>query len=409
MTRLLLASLLTLSPAAFAAVDIGVAAAVRGSVKATAPGGPAGRAVETGKPVYHNDAVTTGADSKLQILLLDETGFTVGPNSEMTLDEFVYDPATSAGKVSATVKKGSFRFSTGKVARRDPTNMKVGTPVATIGIRGTMVAGSADESQATIVLLGPGLGNNADEKGGAFTVSNQYGSTEVDKDGWGVTVKAGQAPGDPFELGPGQLDGILAGVGSAPKGDAKDDSGADGADAGQQSGNDTAKGKSNLSDAFAAFDAAQSDTSAFASQQFGAPKASTWDNVRAIGGGTARYTGSAPFYSCPSGVCGTLAGTATLDLFIDFANKTFGGSSSSLALGSVATGTIQPKSYAGLTGDATYNFISGTDIVGGTNWTGTGLKLLDVGGVTAASASVDIKYFDGSTSLNYVGDVTGTR
>jgi hypothetical protein len=405
MTRAFLAVTLILTPNSFAATDIGVAAAVRGSVKATAPGA-SGRNVETGKPVYHNDAVVTGADSKLQILLLDETGFTVGPNSEMTLDEFVYDPATSAGKVSATVKKGAFRFSTGKVARRDPSNMKVGTPVATIGIRGTMVAGSASESEATIVLLGPGPGNNADEKGGAFTVSNQFGSTEVDKDGWGVTVKAGQAPGDPFELGPGQLDGILSGVGSAPKGDAKDDQ-ASGDAASEESGQDTAQGKTNLGDAFATFDAAQSDASAFASQQFAGFKVSKWDDVRAIQSGTGRYTGTASYYNCTGGTCqSSPAGTATLGLDINFGTRILGGGTSSIVLTNPSTtGNIAGISFASLAGDA----VTSLSVSGFGNWSGTSVKLLDAGGVTAASASVDIRFLDTSTSQSYQGEVTGTR
>ena len=407
MTRLLLAVLLSLAVADAAATDIGVAAAVRGTVKASAPGGPAGRAVETGKPVYQNDKVVTGADSKLQILLLDETGFTVGPNSEMTLDEFVYDPGTDAGKVSATVKKGAFRFSTGKVARRDPTNMKVATPVATIGIRGTMVAGSASESEATIVLLGPGPGNNADEKGGAFTVSNQFGSTEVDKDGWGVTVKAGQAPGEPFELGPGQLDGLLAGVSSNPKGDSKDDS-SGGDSAGDASGDSTAGGKDNAKDAFAAIDAAQGDTSAFASQQFAGFKTSKWDDVRGIQGGTARYTGSAFYYNCTGGTCQTNpAGTATLGLDIDFGARTIGGANSTIVLPNPSTtGTINSTSFATLTGNAVYT-PSITPTFG--NFSGTTIKLLDAGGVTAASASMDIQFLDTSFSQTYKGEVTGSR
>ena len=149
-------AVLLLAPlSASAALNIGVASAVRGAVRATAPG-EAGRVVETGKPVYARDKVTTNADGKLQILLLDQTSFTIGPNSEMELDEFVFDPATNAGKVSAKMVKGAFRFVTGKVARRDPSSMQVTTPVGTIGIRGTMTAGSVSGAEATIVLLGPG-------------------------------------------------------------------------------------------------------------------------------------------------------------------------------------------------------------------------------------------------------------
>lgn len=410
MTRSCLAVIFALPQAALAAapLDIGVAAAVRGAVRATAPGGPAGRVVETGRAVYHNDRVTTGPAAKLQVLLADETSFTMGPDSEMVLDEFVYDPATSAGKVSARVTKGAFRFITGKVARRDPGRMRVATPVATIGIRGTMVAGQVGANEATVVLLGPGLDNNADERGGAITVSNEQGSVDVDRDGWGVTVRAGQAPSDPFRLTPGQLDGILAGVASAPQGGSEDGSGGE-TTASAASGEETAAGKETASQAFAALEAEESETSQFASQQFSAPKASTWESVRGIASGTGHYSGSAPYYNCTGGTCAASAtGAMTFLLNIDFGARTVGGGGSKIELGSPvsATGTIGILSYANLSGEATANLAP--VISGAGTWTGTSLKLLDSGGVTAGAASLDVRFFDGSTSQTYQGAVSGS-
>ncbi|UPT73286.1 MAG: FecR family protein [Elusimicrobiota bacterium] len=295
--RRLAAALLILAQAAGAQTGIGVASAVRGAVKAVAPGA-AGRVVETGKPVYARDKVTTGPEGKLQILLLDQTSFTIGPNSEMELDEFVFDPATNAGKVSAKIAKGAFRFVTGKVARRDPSAMQVATPVGTIGIRGTMTAGTVSETEGTFVLLGPGPENNADEKAGGITVKNDKGSSEVDTDGWGVTVKAGEAPSDPFQVPPGALEGILNGVGSAPSAGAAADQTAGGDPADSSSGQSTAEGTRNAADAFAAIDASQPETSQFASQQFSAPHATTWADVIAVPSGTGQYTGSGVFYNC---------------------------------------------------------------------------------------------------------------
>jgi hypothetical protein len=81
--------------------------------------------------------ILTGPNGRLQVLLNDETVFTLGPNSDMTLDEFVYDPKTAAGKVTANISKGLFRFVTGKVARQTPDNLKVKLSVGFIGVRGT--------------------------------------------------------------------------------------------------------------------------------------------------------------------------------------------------------------------------------------------------------------------------------
>jgi len=409
-----LAAILLLAPLTAVAVplNIGVASAVRGAVNATAPGA-AGRVVETGKDVYSHDKIKTGAEGKLQILLLDQTSFTIGANSEMELDEFVFDPATNAGKVSAKIVKGAFRFVTGKVARRDPASMQVETPVGTIGIRGTMTAGTVGDKEATFVLLGPGPENNADEKSGGITVKNDKGSTEVDKDGWGVTVKAGEAPGPAFELGAGQLEGILAGVGSNPKGDSKDDTAAgDSTDA--SSGQSRATGKGNADDAFAVLDASQGDTSRFASQQFGAPSAATWDEVRGIPGGTGKYTASGSYYDCSGGPCGsTPIGTMTYAIDINFGARTLGGGSSNIVLTAPAsiTGTISsPISYAALGGAASISFIQSSTIFSAAgNFGGTTINLLNSGGVTAGAASVDLKAFATSNpSVIYGGSVGST-
>src|SRR5581483_7297571 len=96
--------------------------------------------IGSGQPLYLNDAVTTDAQGRLQVLLLDETVFTIGPNSSMVLDSFVYDPNGSS-KLSARILKGVFRFVTGKIAKKRPSDMEVKMPVGVIGIRGTIVAG----------------------------------------------------------------------------------------------------------------------------------------------------------------------------------------------------------------------------------------------------------------------------
>src|SRR5258708_4230703 len=94
---------------------IGSAGAVAGRVQATAPAaGAVGRVIGSGQPLYLNDAVTTDAQGRLQVLLLDETVFTIGPNSSMVLDSFIYDP-NGASKLSARILKGVFRFVTGKI------------------------------------------------------------------------------------------------------------------------------------------------------------------------------------------------------------------------------------------------------------------------------------------------------
>ncbi len=88
-----------------------------------------------GEPVYQGDVVQTGADGKLNLLFNDGTAFTVSSSARMTLDEFVYDPNSKSNSTFFSLTKGAFTFVAGKVAKTG--DMKIDTPVATMGIRGT--------------------------------------------------------------------------------------------------------------------------------------------------------------------------------------------------------------------------------------------------------------------------------
>ena len=117
---------------------IGAAAAVRGEVYwLTSDGRKV--PIDTSKPVFLNERVVTGANGHMQVMLLDETVFTLGPNSDMVLDDFVYDPNTTMGKFAANLAKGTFRYVTGKMQSVYPEARKIKLPVGTIGIRGTDV------------------------------------------------------------------------------------------------------------------------------------------------------------------------------------------------------------------------------------------------------------------------------
>jgi hypothetical protein len=215
-----------LAQATPAAARAGVAAAVRGEVQlVSVPGGrEIGKAVASGDPIFLGDRITTGSEGRLQIMLLDETVFTIGPNAAMVIDQFVYDPQTSAGKVTATVLKGTFRFVTGKVAKREPSDMEVKLPVGSIGVRGTSVAGETDGTRATVVLLGPGPQNDASERVGRVLVNGvgPNGSTttvEVVRPGFATDIAgANQPPSPPVRLDPARLAALTAPLaGTAPR------------------------------------------------------------------------------------------------------------------------------------------------------------------------------------------------
>jgi hypothetical protein len=90
---------------------------------------------KVGDTVYLGDIVQTGADGKISITFTDDTAFNLSSNARMALNDFVYDPNGKSNSTFFSLTKGTFTFVAGKVAKTG--NMKIDTPVATMGIRGT--------------------------------------------------------------------------------------------------------------------------------------------------------------------------------------------------------------------------------------------------------------------------------
>jgi len=210
----------------------GVAAAVRGNVLLAALSADTkarrseivGENILSGDKIFLGDVIETAPDSGLQIMLLDETVFTIGPSAAMTIDSFVFDPSNGTGEVTTKVLKGAFRFVSGKVAKNDPKNMNVLTPLGTIGVRGTSAAGviipadpntSGSTPRGTFVLLGPGIDNNAGERAGRIVVSNGGSTVEISRPGFATTVSAPNLPPSiPVRVSPQFVANLTAGLGT---------------------------------------------------------------------------------------------------------------------------------------------------------------------------------------------------
>ena len=135
-----------IAQAQVAAIKAGIAGAVRGKVERVSANVVG--AIKSGEPVYLRDVIRTGSDAGLQIVLLDQTVFTIGPNAAMAIDEFVFDPQVGAGKVTARVVQGAFRFVSGQIAKNEPKDMLISLPQGTIGVRGTAGEGVVDGPSA---------------------------------------------------------------------------------------------------------------------------------------------------------------------------------------------------------------------------------------------------------------------
>ncbi|THV23096.1 FecR domain-containing protein [Peteryoungia ipomoeae] len=115
----------------------GVATAVN-PMASTIDGKGRGKLISLGDPVIRNHRIETSAQGLVQILLADGTAFTVGPNSSVVIDSFIYDPASKTASLSATMTKGALRFIGGRASKKGG-DVKINTPIGTAGIRGAVV------------------------------------------------------------------------------------------------------------------------------------------------------------------------------------------------------------------------------------------------------------------------------
>jgi hypothetical protein len=115
------------------AQDVGVAAAVNQSAFGTRNAEV--RTIGLGDNVIYNERIDTNSDGLVQLLLADGTTFTVGPNSSLVIDSFVYNPDAGTAQVAATLTKGVLRF-IGAATSKTPDGVAISTPVGVVGIRG---------------------------------------------------------------------------------------------------------------------------------------------------------------------------------------------------------------------------------------------------------------------------------
>ncbi|MDA1060116.1 MAG: FecR domain-containing protein, partial [Proteobacteria bacterium] len=178
--------------------EIGVTAAVNPNATGAAPLSEP-RLLEVGVNVFANERIVTTAVGQAQMPFIDESAFTVGPNSEVVLDEFVFDPDTGTGKLALTAAKGVFRFVGGKISKNSPVTLK--TPTAVIGIRGgiALVNVQPDGATRATFLFGDQMTVVA---GGVTQIAT--------RPGFAITAATpDQAPSPPARAAPAQLNAAL--------------------------------------------------------------------------------------------------------------------------------------------------------------------------------------------------------
>ena len=184
---------------AASAQQVGVTSAASGDPRGTPPSLPT-RTLRGGIDEFGNERVVTGAADRAHLVFLDGSGLTVGANSELVIDKFVFDPNRNVGELAVNATKGALRFVGGAISKKGEVIIR--TPSAHIGVRGgivTVTVGADGSTTATFLF------------GDRMTVANAAGTQRAVRYGSQIFVPAGgAAPLEPVILPPNSLQTYLA-------------------------------------------------------------------------------------------------------------------------------------------------------------------------------------------------------
>jgi hypothetical protein len=90
-----------------------------------------------GTPVYEGDTLRTFWNGTVGVTFKDDTRISLGPSSRVTVPKFVFSPSDQQYGFVLRLIAGSMQYLSGLTAKLSPDSMKIETPTATIGVRGT--------------------------------------------------------------------------------------------------------------------------------------------------------------------------------------------------------------------------------------------------------------------------------
>ena len=96
--------------------------------------------VAVGSPVRLGDRLRTSKTGSLGVTFQDDTIMSIGPDTELVVDEYLYDPGKDSLKIAASLLRGTLNYVSGVIAKLRPEAVSIKTPTGTIGVRGTHFA-----------------------------------------------------------------------------------------------------------------------------------------------------------------------------------------------------------------------------------------------------------------------------
>ncbi|GEM_PF-4431177 len=189
------------------AQTVGVTGAVNPNTTGTPPGATV-RELGAGNDVVFNERIATEATGQADILFVDRSALTVGPNSDMVIDEFVYSPDSGTGKLAATATKGVFRFVGGALSK-NPDSVSIRTPAAIVGVRGGVLL---------LEVMPTGGAQAYFAYGDEVTVDSAHGHASLHRRGWAIDIGADGSIGDAHPGDVGKIQALLKLLNGQPGG-----------------------------------------------------------------------------------------------------------------------------------------------------------------------------------------------
>ena len=156
--------------------------------------------VTDGLGVESMDVVVT-EKGKVRIDFIDDTRVDITEHSRLIIDDFVYDPASGEGSLSLKAGLGTIRYASGKIAKNSRQRVRIETPSAVVGVRGTDFAMIVDEIGGSMVTLLPSCDTNGDCIVGEISVTSDVGTVIMNQAFQTTIVRAaGSSPTKPVIL-----------------------------------------------------------------------------------------------------------------------------------------------------------------------------------------------------------------
>lgn len=197
---LFLAALLAGSAGVACAQTVGSVGAANQDATGQQPGASA-RGLTVGAGVVQSERIRTNSNGSAQIAFKDSSALSIGRNSDVTIDRFVFDPASNAGEMTTSMTRGALRFVGGKVSHGSGATIK--TPSATIGVRGGVFSAGYDSAGRLHVI----------HHYGVVDVTNGGGTARLLRSGFETVVSDfNTPPSPPARVDPNLLAQITARV-----------------------------------------------------------------------------------------------------------------------------------------------------------------------------------------------------